>query len=75
MKMRPMALMTSTRAPFLRLDHGRAAARRAGGIVDRADELRRPLDEDQRLLLVPGVIAERDRIGAGVEQIAGRSPR
>ena len=69
MKMRPMALITSTRAPFLRLDQGRAAARRAGRIVDRTDEPRRPLDEHQRLLLVPGVIAERDRVGAGIDEL------
>src|SRR5262249_57414160 len=37
--------------------------------MDRADELRRAFDEDQRLFLTPGVITERDRIGAGVEQL------
>src|SRR6516165_12751874 len=51
------------------LDHRRAAARRARGIVDRADELRRALDEDKRLFLIPGVIAERDRIDAGVDEL------
>ena len=45
----------------LGVDQRRAAAGRAGGIIDRAHELRRALDEDQRLLLVPGMIAERDR--------------
>ena len=70
MKMRPMALTTSTRAPFLASISGGAAARRAGRIVDRPDQARRALDEDQRLLLVPGMIAERDGVGAGVEQFA-----
>ena len=54
---------------ILGIDHRRAAARRAGGIVDRADQPRRAFDEHQGLALVPGVIAERDRIGAGVEQL------
>ena len=54
----------------LRLDQRRAAARRAGRIIDRPDQARRALDEDQRLLLVPGVIAERDRVGAGVDEFA-----
>ena len=54
----------------LGLAQGRAAARRAGGIVERPDEARRALDEDQRLLLVPGMIAERDGVGAGVDQFA-----
>ena len=68
MKMRPMTLTTSTRAPVFALDQRRAAAGRAGGIVERADEARRALDEDQRLFLVPGMIAERDRVGAGLDQ-------
>ena len=46
----------------------RAAAGRAGRIIHRSDEARRPLDEDQRLLLVPGMIAERDGVGAGFDQ-------
>jgi hypothetical protein len=29
----------------------------------------RPIDEDQRLLLVPGMIAERDGVGAGAGQV------
>ena len=52
------------------LEQRRAAARRAGGIVERPNEARRALDEHQRLLLVPGMIAERDRVGAGVDQFA-----
>jgi hypothetical protein len=29
----------------------------------------RALDENQRLLLVPGVVAERDGVGAGVDEL------
>ena len=54
----------------LGLDHGGAAARRAGGIIDRPDQPRRALDEDQRLFLVPGMIAERDGVDAGLDQLA-----
>ena len=68
MKTRPMALTTSTRAPFLASIIADAAAGGAGRIVDRPDEFRRALDENQRFLLVPGMIAERDGVGAGVEQ-------
>src|SRR5262249_32826845 len=46
-----------------------AAARRAGRIVERTDQARRALDEYQRVLLVPGVVAERDRVGAGVDEV------
>ena len=53
----------------LGVDQRRAAARRMARKIQRADQARRALDEDQRLLLIPGVIAERDRIGAGVEQV------
>ena len=37
--------------------------------VQGADQARRALDEHQRLLLIPGVVAERDRVRAGVEKI------
>ena len=50
------------------LDHGGAAPGRAGRIIDRTDELRRAFDEHQRFALVPGVIAERDRVHAGIEE-------
>src|SRR5262249_13832827 len=66
MKMRPMALTTSTCAPFFALT---MAVPRAGRIVERADQPRRALDEHQRVLLVPRVVAERDRIGAGVDEV------
>ena len=39
------------------------------GIIDRAKQLGRALDEDQRLLLVPGVVAAGDRVGAGVDEV------
>ena len=44
------------------------AARRAARKVRRADQFRRALDEHQRLALVEGVVAERDAIGAGIEE-------
>src|SRR6202011_4433109 len=53
----------------LRRYHRGAAARGAGRVIGRADQPRRTLDEDERLALVPGVIAERDGVGAGVEQV------
>ena len=52
----------------LGIDQRRAAARRALWKIRRPDQLRRALDEHQRLALIPGVVAERDRIGAGVEE-------
>jgi hypothetical protein len=63
-----MALMTSARLPFL---VSISAAPRPGvpfAENSRADQPRRALDEHQRLALIPGVIAERDRIGAGVDE-------
>ena len=54
----------------LGFDQRRAAARRAGRIVDRPDQGLGAFDEDQRLSLVPGMIAERDGVGAGVDQFA-----
>ena len=58
-----------------RLEQRGAAAGRSIRIVERTDELWRALDEDQRLFLVPGVVAERDRVGAGVDEVPDRSPR
>ncbi len=75
MKMRPMALMTSARLPFLRIDQRGTAAGRARRIIERADQPRRALDEHQRLALIPGVIAERDGIRAGVDQLVVDRPR
>ena len=54
----------------LGLDQGRAAAGRARRIIDRPDHARRALDEDERLFLVPGMIAERHRVDAGIEEFA-----
>ena len=51
------------------LDQAGAAARRAGRIVGRAEQLGLALDEDERLALVPGVVAEGDRVGAGGEDL------
>src|SRR5438067_2212971 len=55
---------------ILGLDQRRAAARCARRIIDRANEPWRAFDENERLLLVPGMIAERDRIDAGIDQFA-----
>src|ERR1700691_2418673 len=46
-----------------------AAAWSPRWIVDRTNEFRCSLDEDQRFFLFPGVIAERDGVGAGFEQL------
>ena len=46
-----------------------AAARRALGIIERAQKARLPLDEDERLALVPGMVAERHAIGPVCEQL------
>ena len=53
----------------LGVDQRGAAAGRALGVIDRANEARRALDEHQRLALVPRMIAERDGVGAGVDQL------
>ena len=52
----------------LGVDQRGAAARRAGRIIERANQPRRALDEHQRLALIPGMIAERDGVGAGVDE-------
>ena len=53
------------------LADGDAAARRAGRKIDRPDHARLPFDEDQGLALVPGVVAERDDVRAGVQDVVG----
>jgi len=63
-----MALMMSARWPFLASNQRRAAAGRAERKIRRPHQSGRALDEHQRLALIPGVIAERDGVGAGVEQ-------
>ena len=68
MKMRPIAFMTSTRAP--RHEDAGAAARRAGGIVERPKEAILPRGKDQRLALVEDVIAGGHHISAGVDHPA-----
>ena len=52
----------------LGVDQRRPAARRAPWKIRRTNEPRRALDEHQRLALVPGMIAERHRVGAGVDE-------
>ena len=67
-------MITSTRLAALGLEQLGAAARRVGEgrIVERPDQPRLAHDVGQRLLLVPGVVAERQAVGAGVEQLARR---
>ena len=50
------------------LDHRRAASRRAGGEIGRADQARLALDEHQRLALIERVIAERHGVDADGEE-------
>src|SRR5579872_6555340 len=57
-----------TRAVF-GFDQGGAASRRARRIIDRTDQTRRSFDEYQRLFLIPGVIAECDRVDAAIDQL------
>ena len=52
----------------LGVDQRRPTARRALGKISRANQPRRALDEHQRLALIPRMIAERHRIGAGVDE-------
>ena len=49
----------------------RALARRALGEVQRPDDPRLLLAEAQHVLLVEGVVAQRDDIGAGLEKVLG----
>ena len=58
-----------------RLDQVGAAARRAGRVIHRPEQPRLALDEDERLALVPGMVAERDGIGARGQESRRRSPR
>ena len=51
------------------LDQVGAAPGRAGRIVRRPQQPGLALDEDERLALVPGMVAERDRVGAGGEDL------
>ncbi|MHC2275865.1 hypothetical protein ACVME8_002476 [Bradyrhizobium diazoefficiens] len=53
----------------LGLDQRRAAAGRAARIVRGPHQAVGALDEHQGLALVPGVIAERHRVGAGIEKL------
>ena len=52
----------------LGVDQRCAAAGRSLRKIRGPDQARRALDEHQRLALIPGVVAERDRVGAGIEE-------
>ena len=50
------------------IDNRHAAAWRAGRKVDRPQQLRRALDKDERLLLIPGMIAAGDHVATGIDK-------
>src|SRR3984885_2895442 len=52
----------------LGVDQRRATAWRPPRKIRRANQPWRALDEHQRLALIPGMIAERDRVGASVDE-------
>ena len=51
------------------VDEVGAAAGCAGGIVQRPQEPRLPLDEHEGFALIPGMVAERDGVGARREDL------
>src|SRR5262249_33987831 len=53
---------------IFRLDQRGTASGRSLGIVDGPNEPRSTLDEDHRFPLIPRMIAERDRVGASLDQ-------
>ncbi len=55
--------------PFLALIEPRAAAGRTRGKIDRPQKPLLAFDEDQRVLLVERMIAERDRVRAGIQKL------
>ena len=65
----------STRAPLAVSMRARAGARRAARIIERADQPRLMRDEGERFALIEGMIAERDAIGAGGEEIGEDLPQ
>ena len=64
-----MALTTRTRPPLFVPISAAPRPGVPGGIVDRPDQPRRAFDENKRLFLIPGVIAERHRVGAGLDEL------
>ena len=64
-----MTLTTRTRWPERVSIEVRAPPGRAGRKVHRAQQPRLALDEDERLALVPGMVAEGDGIGAGGQEL------
>ena len=53
----------------LRLDDRRASSGRAGRPIRGAQQTRLTLDEDERLALIPGMVAKRHRIGARFDEL------
>ena len=69
MKTRPIGIDDQHLRAVAAVEEIGAAARRAGRIIDRPQQARLALDEDQRLALVEDMVAERDAVGAGVEHL------
>ena len=67
MKTRPDGVDDERALAALGIDQRGAAAGRAARKIRRANQPRRALDEHQRLALIPGVVAERDGIGADIQ--------
>ena len=67
---RPIACTTSARRPPATSTTTEPAARRAGRKIQRAQQPRVLGDVGDDLLAVPGVVAQRDHVGAGGEQRA-----
>ena len=68
MNSRPMALQHQRAPPVAQGHHDAARAGRAGRIVQRPEQARGLGDEGNDFLAVPGVVAEREDVGAGGEQ-------
>jgi hypothetical protein len=58
-----------------RVDQAGASPRRSGRVVGGADQPRLPLDEDEGFALVPGMVAEGDRVGPGAEDLVADGRR
>ena len=69
MNTRPMALITSTSAPFDALNSPAPRPGAPFGKLIGPEQAVMPLDEDQRLALVPDVIAGGHDVGSGVEEL------
>ena len=71
MNRRPSTCSTTTRWPRAVRDLGDAAAGRAGGEVERADDARLAVDVADQLALVPDMVAHGDDVGTGGQELVG----